>query len=185
MSKPTPKLTKYVGELQSSMILQISREYVSHRSRNMYIDLDSLIYDLYQYNESLGIFISRLSYLYSNYTDLNVNNGYGNYTLTWNVTYPYLNNRVRFSFYWNYSFLNYYYRNIEGIVVKYSNYSLYIEHTYICPQFKVIIHPCIYAVERKVVDIKYVGNGVWIIGIPTNTIQKFVDEYEIKFKVKG
>lgn len=185
MNKPTPKLTKYVGELQSSIILQISREYVSDTSMGRYLDLEGLINDLYDYNVSHGIFIGRLSYLYSNYTDLDVNNGYGNYTLTWNVSYPYLENKVRFSFYWNYSFLNYYYRNIEGIVVKYSNYSLYVEHTYICPQFKVIIHPCIYAVEKKVVDIKYVGNGVWIIGIPTNTIQKFVDEYEIKFKVKG
>jgi len=185
MNKSQPRLTKYIGELQNSMVMQISREYVSHKSMNKYLDLDDLISDLYDYNRSLGIYLGLLSYYYINYTDLAVNNGYGNYTLTWNVSYPYLENKVRFSFYWNYTFLNYYYRQIKGIVIKYSNYSLYVEHTYICPQFKVIIHPCIYALQKKIVDIRYVKDGRWIVGIPMGSIQQFLDEYDISFKVRG
>jgi len=185
INKSSLKIAKYVGELQSTMVLQISREYVSDISMDKNIDLNELVNKLYGYNTSLGIFIGRLSYLYYNYTDLNIDDGYGNYTLIWNIVYPYLSNKVRFTFYWNYSLKNYYYKNIEGVVAKYSNYSLYVEHRYVCPQFDVRLNPCIYAFRRNIVDLRYIGDGCWIIGIPRGSIEKLYDEYDIVLKVGG
>lgn len=186
---PKPRIIAYVGELQSSTLIQLARVYIASRSSgNNSVDINNAIMRLLSLNRTYNLGLPNITY-----DDFRVDwiiqlgneSGYGVYCLVFNLRYRYFNCSVACNVSWEYTLRNVYYKELNGVVHKYMNYTLIYRHNYTAPQWGyVLLTPCLY-VYNNTFDLKYLGSGLWAVGVPANETMALVDEYGITIFVGG
>jgi len=183
---PRPRIVHYVGELQTSTIVQILRVYIANRSSyitglsNASMDINNIFYRLTLLNNTCKLNIPEVTP-----DDILVRMFWRNccHLALVNLRYKYFNSTVIVNVTWSYIYLNNYTKNIGELTLTYMNFTLTCSHTYITPQYNVTIHPCLYD-TLGLADIKLVDRdkGVWIVGVPYEGYP-LKDEYNIVIRV--
>lgn len=75
---------------------------------------------------------------------------------------------------------------MRGEEVKYLNYTVYYKHIYRGPWGTIVIYDLELRDPLKQADVRYLGNGYWIIGFPASfSSYRLVDRFTIPVTIGG
>jgi len=163
--------------VQAAEIVQLARIWIKSDLCLLCIRQTSLL--LYQLNETYSLNIPLLSNSTFKDISLGFNAGYANYTI---VFYANGKTYVKVIAYYEYHYQNSYFKRIGAEEVLVYNYTLHYYHVYDGPWGRIVVHPQLIDIYRNL-DLKYLGNGTWIIGIPANLTWRLIDRFEIPIKI--
>jgi len=163
--------------VQAAEVVQLARVWIKSGLCSLCIRQTSLL--LYQLNRTYRLNIPALSN--NTFKDflLSFDYGYCNYTV---VFYANGKTYVRVLVYYEYKYINSYFRRIGAEEVLVYNYTLRYYHVYDGPWGRIVVYPQLIDVYRNL-DLRYLGNGMWIVGIPANMTWRLVDRFEIPIKI--
>jgi len=163
--------------VQAAEVVQLARVWIKSDLCLLCIRRTSLL--LYQLNRTYRLNIPVLSN--NTFKDflLSFDYGYCNYTV---VFYANGKTYVRVLAYYEYEYVNSYFRRIGAEEVLVYNYTLRYYHIYDGPWGRIVIYPQLVDVYLNL-DLRYLGNGTWIIGIPANMTWRLIDKFEIPIKI--
>ena len=167
--------------LQDAMLIDLARGCIANQSQtglNLGTLLNESLTLLYKYNRTLQLNIQQVVYTYSFYNDYS-SNGY--YKVEFSLPQP-----PRIVFYAEWRILqayNIYRKNVGGRSFLLLNCTLQYYHNYSGAWGYMLHYPKLWD-PKGIADIKHVGNGTWLIGIPLKG-WKLVDNFGIVLKVKG
>ena len=174
---PSPRAIIIRDYLQAAELVQLARLWI--KSGFCQKCIDTTLSKLREANQTYDLKIYFTSYSRSHF-NTSVSE---NYTVVfWIKSRRYVEVEV----YWNWSYQGFYFKRIGGEEVKYLNYTVYYRHVYRGPWGTIVIYDLELRDPLKQADIRYLGNGYWIIGFPANfSSYRLVDRFTIPVTIGG
>jgi len=167
--------------VQAAMLVQLARVWIQYNYCIICIRETSRL--LYQLNQTYGLNIPALTNSTYRSFNLSEDSGYYNYTV---VFYTQGGKYVRVTVYYNYFFRGFYLKRIGGEIVRYKNYTLQYFHKYEGPWGILFLKNLSLTDPRKQADIRYIGDGLWVVGFPADYQYYIVyDKFGIPVRVGG
>ncbi|RLE80516.1 MAG: hypothetical protein DRJ52_06215 [Thermoprotei archaeon] len=178
--KPTLSIIVYRGYIQASELVALARVWVKSDFCPLCIAKTSR--ELLQLNKTYQLNIPRTINITVKSYELDLYDGFKNYTI---VFYTKKGKYVRVVVYYEYHYQNSYFKKVKGEEILYYNYTLRYFHEYEGPWGSLIKYPVL-SDPNQLADIRYLGLGLWAVGVPSNsTPYVLLDEFEIRIQVGG
>ncbi|RLE81511.1 MAG: hypothetical protein DRJ52_04050 [Thermoprotei archaeon] len=163
--------------VQAAEVVQLARVWIKSGLCPLCIKQTSLL--LYKLNKTYSLNIPALTNDTFKNISLNITSGFANYTV---IFYTSKGPYVRVLAYYEYEYVNSYFRRIGAEEVLVYNYTLRYYHIYDGPWGRILLYPQLIDVYLNL-DLRYLGNGTWIVGIPVNMTWRLIDKFEIPIKI--
>jgi len=165
--------------IQAAEVVQLARVWIKY-NLNVSI-INQTLLSFYQLNKTYHLNIPLLTYTISSDTLLDFYEGYCNYSVVFRTNGK---KYVKVVVYYEYYYCGSYFRRIGAEEVLVYNYTLLYYHVYEGPWGRLVLYPQLIDIYHNL-DLKYLGKGSWILGVPANMTWMLIDRYEIPIKVGG